>query len=331
MKVVRSRAHLRPLLLVVASLVAIAQPGYAEPQSSPPEAAQLEAAQLEPLRQRADAGEVAARFELGRRYLRGAGVPRDLTRARELLEPAARTGHPDSMGAYGVMLARGLGVDKDETVGFAMVRDAAEAGVLTAVMNQGIMTLRGQGTKADAAVGIALLEKAADQGLVEAQVRLAETYYFGEDGRIGRSPEKAAPWALKAAEAGNAWAQNLLGTMAEHGLGRPRDSKQAVEWYQKAADQGEPKAQSALGRLLHAGVDVPRDRIASYYWLQASASQGEVTAIKFLEETADGWSAEEIAESKKRLEESPPKLVSPPSRLGPGPPVPRQGAVEPVR
>ena len=317
------------IVLAIAAVVFAVGLGDLRSESADP--ARPEPPDLAPLRQRAEAGEVQARYELGRRYLKGEGVPRDLPKAREWLEPAAKEGHPESMGAYGVMLARGLGVEADAAAGFALVSRAAEAGVLTAVMNQGIMTLRGQGTTPDAAAGIALLEKAAGLGLVEAQARLAEAYYFGEGGRIGRSPELAAPWARRAAEAGNAWAQNLVGTMTEHGLGMPRDPKAALEWYRKSAAQGDAKAQSALGRMLFGRLDAPTDRIEARYWLQASASQGEVTAIKFLDETAEGWTPEEVAEAQRRLNESPPPKLGPPTRLGPGPPVPREGAASPQR
>jgi TPR repeat protein len=252
-------------------------------------------------------------------------LTRNLPEARRLLEPAAMAGHPEAMGAYGFMLARGLGVASDPSAGYALIERAAQAGVLSALLNQGIMTLRGQGTAADGPAGLALITRAAERGHVEAQVWLAEAYFFGENDQVPRSEESAAKWALKAAAAGNVWAQNLEGTLKEDGLGMARDPQGAVESYRRAAVRGHAKAQSSLGRMLYNGPDVATDRAEAYYWLKASAEQGEVTALKFLEQVRDGFTVEEREAGEKRLRESPPTKTAADasSRRGPGPPVPR--------
>lgn len=280
------------------------------------------------LKAKAEAGDHEASYELGRAYLRGEGVSRSLVEARRLLEPAAMAGHPESMGAYGVMLARGLGVNADPPAGYALIAKAAEAGVLSARLNQGIMTLRGQGTTRDVAAGLKLITLAAEVGHADAQARLAEVYYFGEDGLVPKSAQAAAPWALKAAEAGNAWAQNLVGTMKEHGLGMDRDPSGASAFYRRAALQGNAKAQSALGQLLHNGVGIARDRVEAYYWLRASADQGEVTARNFFAEVESGFTPDERQTGEQRLRESPPPTEHSATRprRGPGPPIPRESA-----
>jgi len=48
--------------------------------------------------------------------------------------------------------------------------------------------------------------------------------------------EKAAYWFTKAAEQGDATAQNNLGVCYENGMGVERDRKKAVYWYTKAAE-----------------------------------------------------------------------------------------------
>jgi len=287
-------------------------------------------AELASLRQRAKAGENEARFELGRAYLRGERVPRDLPEARRLLQPAAEAGHHEAMGAYGVMLARGLGVAADAPAGFVLIRKAADAGVLSALLNQGIMTLRGQGTAADVAGGLALITQAAERGHVDAQVRLAEAYFLGEGGLVPKSEKTAAPWALKAAEMGHAWAQNLVGTMKEHGLGMARDPHGAADYYRRAAVQGDPKAQASLGRLLHSGLGVVADRVDAYYWLRASADQGEVTARNFLADVDAGFTDQEREAGEQRLRESPPSKndASTANRRGPGPPIPKESRTQ---
>ena len=61
---------------------------------------------------------------------------------------------------------------------------------------------------------------------------------------------QALTWYRKAADQGNAEAQNNLGVMCESGHGVPQDYAQAVVWYRKAADQGFAPAQYNLGVML---------------------------------------------------------------------------------
>ncbi|MCD8237521.1 MAG: sel1 repeat family protein, partial [Prevotellaceae bacterium] len=55
---------------------------------------------------------------------------------------------------------------------------------------------------------------------------------------------KAAEWYAKAAEQGNAKAQNALGVCYEKGQGVVQDFIKAAEWYAKAAEQGDADAQN---------------------------------------------------------------------------------------
>ena len=53
-------------------------------------------------------------------------------------------------------------------------------------------------------------------------------------------------WYRKAAEQGDAGAQNNLGKCYHNGQGVAQDYAQAVAWYRKAAEQGHAGAQEAL-------------------------------------------------------------------------------------
>jgi TPR repeat protein len=87
----------------------------------------------------------------------------------------------------------------------------------------------------------------------------------------------AAEWYHKAAEQGDAKAQNNLGVMYEFGYGVPVDPQEAVVWYRKAAEQGNIKSHINLGNIYAKGKDVPIDYVLAYmfYTLGAKASDGE--------------------------------------------------------
>lgn len=267
-------------------------------------------------------GDLEASYELGRALLRGEGVPRDHREALKLLGDAARAGHPGAMGAYGYMVAKGLASTADPVEGLSWIRKAADLGVSSAVLNAGIMTMKGQGTEADPAAGLAMVRKVAETGYMDAVIRLAELYYFGGDG-IASDPEKAAPWARQAADAGNAWARNLVGIMKENVIGMPLDLPGAARYYGMAAAQGNSKAQSALGRLLFNGMGMPSDRVRAYYWLKAAAGQGEITARQFLAEVGPAFTDSETEAATALLKAEPPVVAVPVKNPGPGSPVPR--------
>jgi TPR repeat protein len=76
----------------------------------------------------------------------------------------------------------------------------------------------------------------------------------------GIAADKSIEAIRKAAEQGNAVAQNNLGWAYERGKGVPRDLNEAVRLYRLAAKQGNANGQNNLGRAYAAGKGgVPKD------------------------------------------------------------------------
>jgi hypothetical protein len=94
---------------------------------------------------------------------------------------------------------------------------------------------------------VELYQKAADQGNAYAQNDLGLLYTNGTG--VEKDLNKAADLFQKAADRGNAHAQNNLGWLYENGTGVAKDLGKAVELYQKAADQGNQRAKDNLRRL----------------------------------------------------------------------------------
>jgi uncharacterized protein len=68
--------------------------------------------------------------------------------------------------------------------------------------------------------------------------------------------ETAYREALSEAQAGESWAQAMLGVMYARGQGVPRDYAEAARWYRKAAEQGQADAQLNLGWMYFLGQGV---------------------------------------------------------------------------
>ena len=101
---------------------------------------------------------------------------------------------------------------------------------------------------------LATLEDKARAGDVLAQVELASRYDFGTG--IRRNPRRAERWYRAAAEAGNADAQNSLGSM----LQERRKFDEARVWYEKAAAQAHAQGTNNLGYLFDLGLGTAQDR-----------------------------------------------------------------------
>src|SRR5690349_19871986 len=68
--------------------------------------------------------------------------------------------------------------------------------------------------------------------------------------------QEAVRWHRKAAEQGDASAQNSLAACYAHGTGVKKDEQEAVEWYRKADKQGYGSAQFYLAVHYQYGTGV---------------------------------------------------------------------------
>jgi TPR repeat protein len=64
---------------------------------------------------------------------------------------------------------------------------------------------------------------------------------------VEQDDKQAVTWFTKAAEQGNADAQDLVGFSYYEGNGVEQDYTQATKWYTKSAQQGNANAQCRLG------------------------------------------------------------------------------------
>ena len=85
--------------------------------------------------------------------------------------------------------------------------------------------------------------------------------------QIASATGMAIPELLALAEADNTMAQKALGK--RYALGSEdvtRDLSQAVFWYTKAADKGDAEAQQYLGYAYGRGLGVPQDWVQAHMW-----------------------------------------------------------------
>src|SRR5258708_17502369 len=105
---------------------------------------------------------------------------------------------------------------------------------------------------------IAKLRRAAEAGDALAQNNLGAAHAFGRG--VARSNEEAAKWFAVAAKAGFAPAQSNLGYLYEKGLGVDQDYAAALRLYRAAAEGANAQAKSRIGLFYENGWVVPLDQ-----------------------------------------------------------------------
>ena len=106
----------------------------------------------------------------------------------------------------------------------------------------------------------------------------------------------------KAAEQGDAWAQNNLGLAYNTGRGVAKDQVESVKWWRKAAEQGDARGQGMLGFAYASGEGVAKDQVEGYAWTNLAAVTNEAAKERRaqIEKT---MTAQQVAEGQKRATE----------------------------
>ena len=129
----------------------------------------------------------------------------------------------------------------------------------------------------DYAEAVKWYRRAANKGNAEAQNDLGLCYYYGEG--VEEDETEAVRWFWDAAMQGNARAQNNLGNCYYYGKGVKQDNKEAVEWYQGATAKGNADAQYSLGNMHEYGHVVEQSYEKAVEWYRKAAEQGQVRAL----------------------------------------------------
>ncbi len=116
------------------------------------------------------------------------------------------------------------------------------------------------------------IRKAAEAGYSEAQVSLAEAYFYGRG--VATNRVEAVRWYRAAAVDGDPAAQASLGLCLLRGWGCERNAVEAVEWYERAAKQGSMAAMNDLAFCHMHGIGVPKDEKAGFEWALEAAKRG---------------------------------------------------------
>ena len=277
-------------------------------------------------RKAADAGSAEALYELHVFYNLGwGGGTVDKTKAAEALRKSAEMGYVEaqrSLGLHSQHAYNGQAIDLAEAVKWYRLAAAQGDSSSKAYLEhlKDVIPLLEPAKKGDVEAQYKLahyiadhdeignisddsrsdairkwLLKAAENGHLAAQVELAESYGYFENGnwwitRVNDFAE-AAKWYRKAAEQGDPMALGMLGWLYATGRGVDKDLKTAVEWFRKGAAQGNAEALFGMGfSLLESWLepyDEDKDWETVVDWYAKAADSGLKHELPELENKRD--------------------------------------------
>ena len=230
----------------------------------------------------ADKGNPSAQFALGMRLFHGEGIGADKNKAAEWFGKAAAQGHVGAAAMLGRMYLNGDTVVKDMVKGYRLLERAAANGSalawsdLVGVPKAMTPAQLAEASKAAAkllAKKLVLLEAVAEKGDAVVQFKLGLMFYLGTE--IPKNHEAAAGWFEKAGKQGHAEAPALLAGMHFSGEGMKKNFANSYKWHAIAKARGNPASaanQNEVAKLLTAEEKTAADKeIAA--WLAAHPKQ----------------------------------------------------------
>jgi TPR repeat protein/tRNA A-37 threonylcarbamoyl transferase component Bud32 len=285
----------------------------------------------------AELGDAMSMSNLGWMLDHAQGGPADIPGAREWFHKAAEAGLPVGMTNYAHFNLQGRGGPRDPVVARLWYVKAAAAGDKEAEASLKQMDApppppppgpspadlrrradalykQGKGTAAEIAEAVKFYVEAGNGGDVDAMNALGRMARWGEG--VQRNSDSARTWFRNGAEAGDPYAQYMLGWMLKNGEaneGWKVDLQGAEQWLRKASDAGEVRATTMLGDmmtgearyklyqkaaeagwtgamtklgklLLTGATGVPHDKNAAKVWIGKAAASGDQEAQKLLKE-----------------------------------------------
>ena len=228
-------------------------------------------------RKAAEQGHAIAQYSLGQCCLNGIGVPQDQSEAIKWLQLSADQGYALAQDFMGNCNFYGYCVPQNYPMALMWFNLAAKQGYVKSQITLGNCYCYGNGAPRNSEEAVKWYSLAVQQGDAVAQTAFGD-FFSNEE-----NYDEAMKWYTLAAQQGYNVAQYKLGLYYyDNSEGNSEKDALAVNWLQKAADQGNADAQELLGECYFYGEIVPRNCDLAYELLSKAASQGHEEAIAFL-------------------------------------------------
>lgn len=192
----------------------------------------------------ANGGIAVTKYKLGKIFLNGDGVEKDIPKAIEWLKQAALEENEFAEYALGRLFLKGEEVEKDIFAAEEYLLKSASHGNKYAAYLLGKEYLSGENFAKDAMKAVEYLELAAEKDFEPAEYILGKEYLRGEN--FPKDVQKAIDYLKRAAEKDFDFAEYELGKIYLFGNDAPKDTETALAYLKSAAANGNKYAQALL-------------------------------------------------------------------------------------
>ncbi len=215
---------------------------------------------------------------LGKMYLLGEGVKKNIQEAKRYFIKACKTGIPEAYYNLGEIYFWGLGNSEiDYKKAFLYYQKSAFLGLNEGKIALSTFYFTGIVVAKDYKKGYRLLCNAAKNGNKIALARLGEIYKTGKWG-LPQNITKAFKFIHAAASKGYNKAQYVLGRMYLAGEGTKKDKKKGLQWILLSAKNGCVEAEIFIGILCYFSS---KKKLAAY-WLKKGITNKNLKQLKIL-------------------------------------------------
>lgn len=231
-----------------------------------------------------------AKYRLGKMFLGGEDVPKNIEYALRWLEESVSEGNQYAEYLLGKTLLRGEDVEQDLQRAEDLLRRSSNQGNRYASYTLGKTLLDGELLLQDIPEAICLLTDSADKGFAAAQYLMGKLLYRGEV--IQHDIAHAIDYLERAAGQKNPYAAYLAGKIRLTET-EVKDIPQAIRDFETAAENGNDYAEYQLGKIYLYGKEVERDYEKAIAYLTSAAEHGNPYAEQLLHSILSNrhWSA----------------------------------------
>lgn len=231
-----------------------------------------------------------AKYRLGKMFLQGKDVPKNVDYALRWLEESVGEGNEFAEYLLGKTYLKGEDLEQNLIRAEDLLRKSSARGNKYAKYTLGKSLLDGNLFLQNIPEAIKLITESAEKNFAPAQYLLGKLLYKGEV--IPQDLEKAIEYLEKAAEQKNPYAAYLAGKiqLTENTV---KDIPKAIYNFEIAAENGNHYAEYMLGKMYLYGKEVERDYDRAIAYLTASAEHGNQYAQQLLHSIKSNrnWSA----------------------------------------
>lgn len=231
-----------------------------------------------------------AKYRLGKMFIRGEDVPKNIDYALRWLGESVSEGNQYAEYLLGKTFLRGEDVDQDLPRAELLLRRSSDQGNRYASYTLGKMLLDGELLLQNIPEAIRLLTDSADKGFAAGQYQMGKLLYRGEV--VPQDVSRAIEYLERSAEQKNPYAAYLAGKLrlTEAEL---KDVLRAIRDFEIAAENGNDYAEYQLGKIYLYGKEVERDYEKAIVYLSSAAEHGNQYAEQLLHsiQSNRNWSA----------------------------------------